>query len=301
MRKSVIIQASELDQYYTQPKVAEMCLSQLREVTNKIKALKDFTLLEPSAGTGAFIEAANVIYEGVELKAYDIEPKHSSIVKSDFLKTDLSKLHNVITIGNPPFGKRSKLAIDFFNKAAECSHTIAFIVPIQFQKWSVQSKLDKRFKLIHNVTLDPKSFIFNEKEFSARCCFQIWTVIDIPKFEDLRIKEKPKTSHPDFEIYQYNNTKEARKYFDYDWDFCVPRQGYYDYSRKITNRAECKYNIQYVFFKAKKREVLDILKGIDFEKLSKQNTTIPGFGKADIIQEYERITNLGIDTQGVVA
>ena len=180
-----------------------------------------------------------------------------------------------------------KLAIDFFNKAAECSHTIAFIVPIQYQKWSVQSKLDKRYKLIHDVTLDPKSFLFNEKEFSARCCFQIWTIIDIPKFEDLRIKEKPKTSHPDFEIYQYNNTKEARKYFDY--------------SRKITNRAECRYNIQYVFFKAKKREVLDILKGMDFEKLSRQNTTIPGFGKADIIQEYERITNSGVDIQEVVA
>jgi hypothetical protein len=28
---------------------------------------------------------------------------------------------------------------------------------------------------------------------------------------------------------------------------------------------------------------------IDFEKLSKSNTTIPGFGKADVIMEYKRL------------
>lgn len=121
---------------------------------------------------------------------------------------------NLIAIGNPPFGKRSKLAIEFFNHCAKFCHTIAFIVPVQFQKYGVQSHLDKDFHLIYEELLNPTSFENNGKDLTVRCCFQIWT--KKKGWTDLRIKEAPATSHPDFEMFLYNNTPETRKYFDYD-------------------------------------------------------------------------------------
>ena len=39
-------------------------------------------------------------------------------------------------------------AIDFVNKTFEYSNIVGFIVPIQFRKWSVQSKINKNAKLI---------------------------------------------------------------------------------------------------------------------------------------------------------
>ena len=63
-------------------------------------------------------------------------PEDERIIEQDFLEYTNSST-NLITIGNPPFGSRSKLAIDFFNKAATMSNVIAFIVPVSFMKWSV--------------------------------------------------------------------------------------------------------------------------------------------------------------------
>ena len=87
-------------------------------------------------------------------------------------------------------------------------------------------------------------------------------------------------------MYLYNNTKQARKYFDYEWDFAVPRQGFYDYSLRIEKKEELSPRIQYMFFKGKTPEITERLKKIDYEKLALNNTTIKGFGKADVVKEY---------------
>lgn len=44
-----------------------------------------------------------------------------------------------------------------------------------------------------------------------------------------------------------------------------------------------------MFIKAKDEIILERLLKIDFEKLSKKNTTIPGFGKADLVKEYKEL------------
>lgn len=200
----------------------------------------------------------------------------------------------IVFIGNPPFGKKSKLAIDFLNTALSYSNIVGFILPIQFKKWSVQSKIKKDAKLIFEQNLPENAFEFNGKDYKVRCCFQIWILESFSHtLNDLRIKSKPKTYHEDFEMYQFNRTKEAEKYFDYNWDFAVPRQGYLDYTFKSYSKNECNFKYQWIFFKAKNDTVLERLKNIDFVKLSKKNTGIPGFGKADVIEEYENlITNI---------
>lgn len=54
-------------------------------------------------------------------------------------------------------------------------------------------------------------------------------------------------------MWQYNNTPEARKYFDkkkYKWDFAVVRQGFYDYKSIIVKETELNPKVQYIFFRA---------------------------------------------------
>ncbi len=276
----------ELDQFYTKPIVAKHCYRKVKMVLKKY--INSNTLwIEPSAGDGSFFD----ILEGQKL-GFDIHPKADAIVELDFLSDNISiddaDIKRSIVIGNPPFGRRAKKAIDFFNKSANISDFICFIVPNQFCKYSVQSKLHKDFKLIYEHLLDDNSFTANGKDYKARCIFQIWTRLNT-KRKNLRIITKPQTTHKDFEIFQYNNTKEALKYFDkekYGWDFAVPRQGFYDYTKRVTDVAELNTKIQWAFFKSNSEEVLDRLRAIDFGNLARKNTIILGFGKHDVIREY---------------
>lgn len=281
-----------LDQYYTKEDVSLKCCYTLENKLNKYIDFAKVKIVEPSAGTGSFVNSAKKVFgDDSDIIAYDKDPKADFIIKEDFLKLTLEFKKNVITIGNPPFGKRSNLAISFFNKVSEFSEVIAFIVPLQFNKYSVQNRLNKDFKLIFSENLKEDSFIHKNKSYKIRCCFQIWTKIDTT-YENLRILKAPETSHPDFEMYQHNNTKETLKFFNkdtYKWDFAVPRQGFYDYSLKINDPKELKKNIQYIFFKAKNQKVKNRLLKIDFNELSKKNTTIPGFGKADLVEYYKEM------------
>lgn len=287
--------ADKYFQFYTEPSIANYCINILSK-NLEIMNYHNFKFLEPSAGTGNFIDAVEQNYPNHEIVSIDIDPYDDRVRKMDYLKSSIRKLHlkkkdQVIVVGNPPFGKKSTLAIQFFNKSCEYADIIAFILPLQFEKWSVQSKLNKDMKLIHSERLDPKSFIFKDKEVSIRCCFQIWVKNNLSE-KDLRIKKAPITKHKDFEMYQYNYTEEAKKFFDkqkYGWDFAVPRQGYYDYNQKIYNQEDLSYKIQWIFFKAKNEQILNNLRQIDFCKLSLKNTTTPGFGKADVIEEYVRM------------
>ena len=289
MKKNSRSTAKELDQFYTRSDVAEHCCRILEE-----KFGRDFfsgkKFLEPSAGTGAFVSACRRVFgDDADIRFYDIDPKFEGTVRADFLKKKIRNRH-LVTIGNPPFGQKSSLAIDFFNHASENSDIIAFVVPVQFEKFSVQRHLSSRFRLIHSERLDSNSFIHAGSEYSVRCVFQIWTTLDIG--EDLRIREAPPTKHPDFELFIYNNSKYSLKYFDkkkYGWSFAVPRQGYYDYSERIVREEDLNPRIQYMFFKADSAAVLKRLDSIDYAGLSLGNTTVPGFGKADIVREYSRI------------
>ena len=279
----------QLDKYYTKEAVAKECYDHLKLVLTKTGVdLSNRLFIEPSAGSGAFLKQVKE-----ECLGFDIAPAAPGVIRNDFLKqsifdhlTDTHKDRKLIFIGNPPFGKKSNLAIDFINRGLELSDIVAFIVPIQFRKWSAQSKINKDAKLLFDMSLAENSFELVGKDYNLRCCFQVWA-LGFEGQTDQRIAHKPSTSHPDFEIYQYNRTELAEKYFDFDWDFAVPRQGYQDYNRKEFSKGNCERRLQWIFFKAKNKKTLKRLLGIDFVKLSKKNIGTPGFGKADVVAEYE--------------
>jgi len=298
MDKNILQNQKELWQFYTKQEIAEQCFLFLKNECAEFITKKTI-FIEPSAWTWSFIKA--VKKNGYKIKGFDIDPKYKYTKKMDFLKNNISWLlktkKNNIIIGNPPFWKRSKLAIEFINKAAEYSNIIWFILPNQFKKYSAQSKLNKDFRLIKEIDLEDKSFYTignnnKKKDYKVNCVFQIRIHKDLDidnKYKNLRIMNKPPIKHEDFYMYQYNNTKQALKMFDNDFDFWVLAQWYGDYNKIIEKREDFNMKKHRLLFKAKNKRILKILKEIDFEKLSKNNTVVPWFRKADIVKEYERI------------
>lgn len=153
-----------------------MCI----DLVDKECKLETFDLIiEPSAGNGSFLEQIkhkNII-------GIDISPENDKIIKKDFLKYNPDKKYNnIITIGNPPFGKISSLAIKFFNHASEWSNVIAFIIPKTFRRISVQNNLNLNFHLLKDIEI-PNSPCSFEPPMSVKRCFQIWIKKNKPRKE----------------------------------------------------------------------------------------------------------------------
>jgi hypothetical protein len=255
---------------------------------------KNTLYLEPSAGDGAFLKNLN------NYVALDIKPDCENILKQDYL-TYTTDYKEFVTIGNPPFGKRSKLAIDFFNKAATMSEVIAFILPVSFMKWNVQKQLNNEFKLINYFYLPFNSFLEDGKEFGVRTVFQIWVKKEskYDKNIDLRLTKAPPISHADFQIWQYNATEQALNTVEEDWKYATYRQGYHDYNeiftkqdyKTIKEKMTGTTKQQFFFIKPLTDEAEDIILNLDFNSLAERNVSTPGFGKGDFVNYYIEIKN----------
>ncbi|WP_139349962.1 hypothetical protein [Thioalkalivibrio denitrificans] len=223
----------------------------------------------------------------------DVDPKYRGVMTANFLEVTAQDIgirdnDNVVIVGNPPFGRRAALAIEFFNHAGTFSDTIAFIVPLLFRKWSVHRHLAPGFRLISDTTLESNAFSFKGRPYHVNCTFQVWTRRH-GTLDDLRINAPPPSRHPDFKARIYNNTRAAEKFFDEDFHFAVPRQGVVDYSRRETDPSRCERTTHWMLFKAASEKVRQRLTSMDFEGLSKGNTVVPGFGKADVVQAYSEL------------
>lgn len=156
----------KLDKFYTKREVAEKCINLLK---NHVIFSNFDIILEPSAGEGSFY----LLLPEDNRKGIDIDPGIENIIKQDFFNYEPEKNKKYMVIGNPPFGKSCSLAIKFFNKAAEFSDFICFILPRTFKRESVKEKLDDNFHLLfsHDLPLKPCCFY---PDLAAKCCFQIW-------------------------------------------------------------------------------------------------------------------------------
>lgn len=290
MRKTV---ARKLDKFYTKPVEVERCYHRLSTICDRFGLEKSaLSLIEPSAGSGAFLDCAHGFEKPV---GYDILPESQNVCQADFLTLSTAVLPggraSRIFIGNPPFGKKGGLAIDFLNKALGQGVLVAFIVPLTFRKWITQKRILSDAKLIADYDVPAHSFEFVGETYPVRCCFQVWSCMkDLPEgLVDLRQRSAPVRAHPDFEMWQYNATEIALKYFDYDWDFGVLRQGYGDYTHFVTKDDVLSRKKQWIFFKASDALVLGRLKSIDFGALAETNTAVLGFGKTEVVQAYRAL------------
>ena len=188
------------EQYYTPADLAQRLIV---EVEALVPDLANRTVIEPAGGTGAFIQAAQ--NRGVkDFLSFDIEPKHALVKKADFLGKKLTA-RDAITISNPPFGRNNSLSIPFFNKAADHSEFICFIVPRSWRKWSVINRLDRRFHLVadHDILVDyvDESGERLSKRTSLSTCFQIWqrrsALRPLVKVQDLGLIKKCEPAEAD--------------------------------------------------------------------------------------------------------
>ena len=277
---------NSLDQFYTKKEIAYQCWSHLKDIlTNLDIKIEKMFFFEPSAGAGAFF----TLLPKERRYGIDLEPKCDNIEKENFF--DLIELpyprEETIIIGNPPFGKRGKLAIGFFNHAAYFADIVAFIVPLNFRKYTVHKNLDASMRFISKILLPKNAFELDSgKEFCVNTEFQIWTRI-ASSHQDMREYKSLPINHQDFQLWQYNNTEASLKVFDNPFDFAVPCQGWQDYTRKETDKGQCERNKQWMLLKANNTLTLKRLMKIDFERLANEcATAVPGFRKADLVKEY---------------
>ena len=197
------------DKFYTKPSVARHCMDVFEGVATDLEIdLGDYTFIEPSAGCGYFYE----LLPKDRRIGIDIEPQKSptkegeyrGLIKSDYLKWQPPKKDRYVVIGNPPFGLRGKLALSFINKSYPYADMVAFVLPQLFNSdgKGVAGKRVVGYKLAHNETLSPNSFIYPDgQEIQINTIFQVWTKINI---QNIKIEPK-KTCKSYIKVYSLSD------------------------------------------------------------------------------------------------
>jgi hypothetical protein len=251
----------ELDQFYTNPEYAKQVLNTLN--------IEDYDyILEPSVGTGSFY---NLLDPNKRI-GVDIDPKIDDVLTMDFLKYYPPIFSRIYTVGNPPFGKNSSLAVKFFNHASQFSDTIAFILPRTFRKDSIINSLDPYFHLVSDIDVPKNSFIFKGEVYDVPCCFQIW--------EKRNIKRERKV------IYKLSDLKEYFERVDPELaDFSIQRVGY-NAGKILTSNFHHYSPENFYFIKAHKDFVLDVFRQIDFKEVKSNTAGFPSVSPSELVHLY---------------
>ena len=199
-----IAKRKEFDKFYTNPEIT-------KRFVNKVDSVLGFDnydlIIEPAAGSGSIYQ---YLPESKRL-GMDIYPELDGIIKQSFydygnnLEPYLNELMHdkkILTITNPPFGSgyMNPEACKFFNHAASFSESIAMIIPAKWHSsWKVQRQLDRRFGLYYSNILPKDSFMLGDDKYHVNCSEQIWSVNN--HGENLRIKNRPPTTHEDFDVF----------------------------------------------------------------------------------------------------
>jgi len=276
----MIKNSKKLDQWYTKDSVAKKCVNKMIRLGF---ITKNTDVIEPSCGEGAFIRALAKKVQEKHIHAYDLEPKIPNAIKADWFETTPKLNNRGVVIGNPPYGKKGKLAVEFINHSLKFVDVVGFIVPITLSSsWTAQKHIRDDAELIFEMPLPKNSFVFEGKNVDVPSVFQIWR----KRYDNLRLS-KPETEHVDFETRIYNKTESALKQLtDFDWDIAVKRN-----SKKgefITKGQEAKSDTHWILIKCKDDDILKKMTNIDWSKLN-DNKMTAGMGKADVVKAYKEI------------
>ena len=162
---------NRLDEYFTKRDVSKRLIDKTKEIISKYDDLDNYIWIEPSVGDGSFYDNLPQNKIGV-----DIMPKRKEFIQCDYLSYQLPH-SSFVVIGNPPFGNRGVLALEFIEHSIDADY-VAFILPMFFQsigKGSIRYRV-KGFNLLYEEKIPDNSFyLSNGKDANIRCCFQIWS------------------------------------------------------------------------------------------------------------------------------
>lgn len=237
-----------LDKYYTSYDDMEYVVNKSWDIL-KENGYEISEFLEPSAGNGVFSNYLST--SGLEVLAIDIEPDGDDIIKADYLTYDLNYVNGRCVIGNPPYGNRLNLAINFFKKSIEIADYIVFILPIS-QLNNTQSFY--QFDLLYSEDLGVMTFSNTRK---VHCCLNIYVRPKnglnkrrLNKFKDITIVRQDSK--------RYDN-------FEYDLRMCYWGDGT---AGKILNEDE-HYSGEYkikINNEDIKNEIIETLVNVDWKK-----------------------------------
>lgn len=256
-----------LEQYYTPRHLAlELTSVLFRELSDPTAK----SYLEPAGGTGSFVDAL-IELGATDIRAVDTHPLHPKVAKGDFLITAIAG-SDMVTLSNPPFGRNNALSIPFFNRAADFSSHIAFLVPRSWRKWSVQNRLDTRFHLIHDQDVD---LIYQDrygrplaKANELRTCFQIW---------EKRASLREKFVVPDNGYLEKSSPENA--------DIAIRVFGYG--CGQVLEKFDRKPNTTLMFLRLHTGITASLLRGLDFDRF-RNNTA---YTQALSFQELNYLVN----------
>lgn len=258
-------QKSNLDQFYTRPDIAKLCYDKVW----KLYSIKNFDLiLEPCAGTGSFYN----LFPKNKRAGLDLDPHCIDVIQMDFFNYIPNLKKNIIVISNPPFGRSASIAVKFFNKAAEFSSVISFIVPKTFRKQSIQNKLDMNFHLKFEMEMSKNSFIFQGKPYGVPCIFQIWE-----KQKQKRVKKIIILENEFFSFVKKSSS-----------DFAVRRVGgtIGKVKEDLAQVAEVSHYFLKVKLLSKKNQIIKLINSLDFTKVSKATAGVKSISKQEFVEEF---------------
>jgi hypothetical protein len=160
------------DQFFTTKENTQFCVNTVKKVLTSYGVnLDKYHWIEPSAGDGVFLS----FLPSSNQTALDIEPMHPSIKKADYLKWH-PKTENNIVIGNPPFGLRGHLALQFINHSFKFADFVCFILPQLFEsegKGSAKKRVNG-YNLIYSTNIPNNFRTPNGPNTVVNVIFQIW-------------------------------------------------------------------------------------------------------------------------------
>lgn len=167
------------DQFYTKPAVARECYRTFRDVAKSMRVnLSRHQYIEPSAGRGWFYRTL----PKTRRIGVDLEPRGPNLIQTDYLRWTPPKGPRYVVIGNPPFGLRGHLALQFINHSAEFADMVAFILPQLFEsdgKGVPSKRVDRKFRLAYSGKLPAASFVKpDDSPVNISTVFQVWTAIN---------------------------------------------------------------------------------------------------------------------------
>lgn len=161
----------EKDQFFTPLEICQHCL----DVTKRHVNIDEYQIIEPSAGDGSFLKVLPV-----NTIALDIEPRSENIIKQDYLLWEpMNKNKKYIVFGNPPFGLRGHLALQFMNHSYSFADYVCFILPQLFEsdgKGSPRKRVHG-YNLIHSEKCNTTFYYPDKKQVKVNVVFQIWSKI----------------------------------------------------------------------------------------------------------------------------
>ena len=168
------------DQFYTKQEIAKYCYETFQKVAKILNVdLRRYHFIEPSAGCGYFYQ----VLPRTRTIGIDISPSCAGIEKADYLlwePKDYKKKY--IVIGNPPFGLRGHLALQFINHSSKFADMVAFILPQLFEsdgKGVPSKRVDRSYRLAHSERLPANSFVKPDgTPIDINTIFQVWTKIN---------------------------------------------------------------------------------------------------------------------------